>query len=500
MKTIIKHFKGLYDKYLQSNIEQSMVNNFEDENNLVILNRIKLVSIINLILSFYYVYANLKLFKDISDRGYIWTIIIIQSLGCILSIIYLFIYNHYLCLHDHKNKQFVSIILRLLPVLFLGFGTSMGINSQRFTGNIYNYVIFVIITAFLFTTKPLYIICVLLINHLIFLIGISLMNQPLYVNLTNQIYASGFILFAILINVSQYKLNINQFLNKVKLQISEENFRKLFDINPYPLFIVRYYDGRVIESNKNAIKFFEIKPEDMKNLDIDDIFIYNKDKEITNKLKKHGHAYNHVVEMKVGKKNKWVVANYEMIEYHCEKCLLIGATDITEMKKLENELLKFATTDMLTGILNRRSGIQYLQELIKQVETTHEAFVVCYIDINGLKEVNDKYGHSEGDYYIIKVCEIIQSKLDQTDVLFRMGGDEFLIVFPNKYEKEIEVFWQTVLSEFNEFNQLKEKPYSLTVSHGLFEYSSGSHITLEDIVNNSDFQMYKEKLIIKNES
>ncbi|QVK17537.1 diguanylate cyclase [Mycoplasmatota bacterium] len=490
MNAIIKKFHGFYAKYMHSNLNQSTLNNFEDENNLVILNRIKLLSKINIIFSFYYVYGNLKLFEDISDKGFIWTNIIIEAIGVVVSIIYLLLYNNYFRNDVHVNKRLVSFVLWVFPILFLGLGTAFGLNSQRITGSIDSYIIFVMITAFIFTIKPLYIIIVLIIYQLIFLFGLSQMNQPVYISVTNKIYTSGFVLFAILINVSQYKLNINQFNNNAKLQVSEQNFRKLFDINPYPLFIVRHFDGLVIESNKNAINYFEINPENMNDLKIDDIFIYPKEQEIMEKLKQQGHAYNHVVEIKVDKVYKWVVANYELIDYHGDKCLLIGATDITEMKKLEKELLKYATTDMLTGTLNRRSGIKYLQEMIKKAETNQLPFVVCYIDINCLKQVNDKYGHSEGDYYIIKVCSIIQDNLDESDVLFRMGGDEFLIVFPNKHENEAELFWQKVLSELNSF---KEKPYALTASHGLFEYIPGSNISLEEIVNYSDFQMYKEK-------
>lgn len=124
----------------------------------------------------------------------------------------------------------------------------------------------------------------------------------------------------------------------------------------------------------------------------------------------------------------------ELVEYLDQSCILIGVTDITNLKIKEEELLKHASFDTLTGVMNRRSGMALLEEKIHG--PYQQEFYVCYIDINGLKTVNDNFGHSAGDDLIKTSCEIINCNIDSGDVLFRMGGDEFIIVFFGKNKEK----------------------------------------------------------------
>ncbi len=84
------------------------------------------------------------------------------------------------------------------------------------------------------------------------------------------------------------------------------------------------------------------------------------------------------------------------------------------------------------------SGLLMLKDLLFKAKEQMFEFVICFIDINELKEVNDNFGNSEGDFYIQKVCSLIETEKGENDVIFRMGGDEFVIVFPNKTQKQVE--------------------------------------------------------------
>jgi diguanylate cyclase (GGDEF)-like protein len=189
----------------------------------------------------------------------------------------------------------------------------------------------------------------------------------------------------------------------------------------------------------------------------------------------------------------WVTANYELIDYHGEKCILTGIMDITEIRKAEEEMSHYASIDSLTGILNRRTGFLKLEELIEISKAGFLEFVLCFLDINNLKYVNDSFGHSEGDRYILTLCNIIKEKLGDEDIFFRMGGDEFIIIFKDKNEVQAELIWDRIKNEFDRRNEQDEFTYNIMASHGLFYYCSGMDINPDQIIDKADKFMYEEK-------
>lgn len=102
--------------------------------------------------------------------------------------------------------------------------------------------------------------------------------------------------------------------------------------------------------------------------------------------------------------------------------------DITKRKELENMLRQISYTDKLTGLYNRTCFEEQIEIL------DNEKFYPLSIiigDANGLKQLNDTRGHFEGDKLIIKISEILKNSCDENDLIFRWGGDEFVILMPN---------------------------------------------------------------------
>ncbi|MFL6559029.1 MAG: GGDEF domain-containing protein, partial [Bacillus sp. (in: firmicutes)] len=206
---------------------------------------------------------------------------------------------------------------------------------------------------------------------------------------------------------------------------------------------------------------------------------------------------NYVLEQQITTDiRKWVMLSLELVDYLEEPCILIGVTDITDLKKNEEELFKHASIDMLTGVLNRRSGMEILNQQLSGGSVSQE-FIICYIDINDLKKTNDRFGHSTGDDLIKTCCDTINRHITHEDILFRLGGDEFIIVFFQKQMNDVRGLMNTMKLGFEEINKKQQKPYAISASYGFYHYKPGTVITLEKILEMADQEMYKEKSVHK---
>ncbi|PTQ89209.1 sensor domain-containing diguanylate cyclase [Agitococcus lubricus] len=108
--------------------------------------------------------------------------------------------------------------------------------------------------------------------------------------------------------------------------------------------------------------------------------------------------------------------------------LLGMSTDITERKRLEDELLRLATTDELTHLYNRRHFLTLSEQTLNRSRRYHEPLALLMCDIDFFKHINDTFGHAMGDLVLQQVAEIIKNTLRDTDIAGRIGGEEFAIL------------------------------------------------------------------------
>ena len=105
--------------------------------------------------------------------------------------------------------------------------------------------------------------------------------------------------------------------------------------------------------------------------------------------------------------------------------------DITNILQLSES----ASKDSLCGVWNREKGKSMLAECAENLEEGH-SWLVALLDVDNLKTVNDTYGHQEGDFLLQRLCQVIQGQLQKTDFMFRLSGDEFVVVMKDVPEKE----------------------------------------------------------------
>jgi len=167
--------------------------------------------------------------------------------------------------------------------------------------------------------------------------------------------------------------------------------------------------------------------------------------------------------------------------------------NITDLKHAEERLEYYATTDDFTGFVNRRTGLAILDK-VHELSLRHgKPFTVCYVDIDDLKMVNDTYGHAEGDELISTACDAMRDTIRQMDTICRMGGDEFLILFPECDLSDAEQIWGRIKERIDDYNSRSSKPYKISMSHGILEYSPASRDTIEHLLKRVDALMYREK-------
>ena len=138
-----------------------------------------------------------------------------------------------------------------------------------------------------------------------------------------------------------------------------------------------------------------------------------------------------------------------------------------------------------------------LTQLYKRHADISYVISICFIDINGLKIVNDALGHEVGDELLRSVVLGIKQNIRDNDFVCRLGGDEFMIIFEGLEERKAEEVWQRIVETFDYINEVEDRKYFISVSHGVESFKSDANAYIDTVVNSADEKMYEEKRQIK---
>jgi diguanylate cyclase (GGDEF)-like protein len=166
-------------------------------------------------------------------------------------------------------------------------------------------------------------------------------------------------------------------------------------------------------------------------------------------------------------------------------------TDVTGEKEQLQELENVAYKDMLTGAYNRHFGMKLLNELISQ----DKHFIICFVDMDRLKYVNDVFGHAEGDKYILKVSELLLDFSNNAQVI-RLGGDEFMLLASGFTLEEADQKLEELRDELVSKEYISEDggiSYKRSLSYGNVEVKPGNTIPSGDLLATADEKMYEYK-------
>ncbi len=169
-------------------------------------------------------------------------------------------------------------------------------------------------------------------------------------------------------------------------------------------------------------------------------------------------------------------------------------------KELEHYLSKlepFASMDDMTNIYNRRIGLEMLENHFNLSKRHKNSLSICFVDINRLKYVNDNFGHATGDKLIKDISDMIKSSIRESDIVSRMGGDEFLIIFPECDADGASKVMKRLTEKIREYNESSQRNYMASVSFGISEFSGCNDRTMEELLVEADNKMYAMKKCMK---
>lgn len=166
-------------------------------------------------------------------------------------------------------------------------------------------------------------------------------------------------------------------------------------------------------------------------------------------------------------------------------------TYLEESRKAQESLIYLSYHDALTGLYNRTYFEQAAMDIGRNKETGIGVFTV---DVDGLKFINDTFGHAQGDFILIRAARILQSSFRAQDIIARIGGDEFVIIATGIAMNDMEAMYKRIRDNLqNEIKKFDEDIIPLHMSVG-YAYSAGADTSVHDLLRKADSKMYREKL------
>ena len=173
---------------------------------------------------------------------------------------------------------------------------------------------------------------------------------------------------------------------------------------------------------------------------------------------------------------------------------LFGA-DITRRREMEKKLEAMALTDQLTDLYNRRGFFTLATREVKRAERSKKGLLLFFADLDGLKDINDRLGHEEGDHALIAAAKILTRTFRVSDIISRIGGDEFAILLVETDEREAGKFIKKLQYEL--LLAMDSYTFPVTFSFGIAVFYSFT-MSIREMMHVADACMYHSKKAGKN--
>jgi diguanylate cyclase (GGDEF)-like protein/PAS domain S-box-containing protein len=302
------------------------------------------------------------------------------------------------------------------------------------------------------------------------------------------------------LQVHQIELEMqNEELRKAQTEIEESRSRysDLYDFAPVGYFTFDK-NGLILEANLTAAKDLGVARNVLVNKPFL-VYVAVADREIFNshlqKVFKSDNRQTCEIRLKQ-KEGSVFYAQLESIiagESSGNNICRTSAIDITKLKSMEAKLKSLSFTDELTGLYNRRGLHSLVEQLFKLSKRQKKGMFMLYADIDNLKAINDTWGHKEGDLVIIDIANILKMNYRDSDVVARIGGDEFVVIPVGTAGDNTEEITARLQKSIQVHNAKVNRSYKLSLSAGIAYCDPETPCSVEELLAQGDKLMYEQK-------
>jgi len=163
-----------------------------------------------------------------------------------------------------------------------------------------------------------------------------------------------------------------------------------------------------------------------------------------------------------------------------------------ERHQARSILQQLSVEDELTGLLNRRGFVSLAPQNIKIAQRANWEILLIYADLDGLKSINDTFGHQEGDKAIKETAELLRETFRASDLIARLGGDEFAVLAINASRDSIDTITDRLNANIARHNETT-RDYKFSLSFGIERFDSDRDMSLSEMLKKADRALYKKK-------
>jgi len=279
------------------------------------------------------------------------------------------------------------------------------------------------------------------------------------------------------------------------LQESEGLYRVLAEKSFAGVYVLQ--DGKFCFFNSNAASYTGYTPEELIGKDSMSI-VHPEDRE---QLRKNAIEMLHGERtlpyefrlMTKGGQIRWLMETVTSILWEGKRAILGNCMDLSERKRMEEEIKSLSITDPLTGLHNRRGFLTLAEQQLKLSNRGEGGMLLFFADLDGMKWINDTLGHEEGDKALIDVAVILRETFRTSDIFARVGGDEFAILVIDARGISPEIIMTRLQDQIDKHNNERSLHYKISISMGAAYYDPENPCSLDELMSRADKLMYKQK-------
>ena len=275
-----------------------------------------------------------------------------------------------------------------------------------------------------------------------------------------------------------------------ELKESEDRYRQLFEMESDAIFLIAEEDGQILEVNNAAAALYGFSREELRNL---------RNTDLSAEPEKTAQATRSSVTsipIRWHRKRNGTVFPVEIRATHFEwrgrRVHIAAIRDVTERQGIEEQLRFLSFHDALTGLYNRT----YFEEELDRLDQRRDGAVgILVTDVDGLKLVNDTLGHEEGDALLVETARVLEEVVRKSDMVARIGGDEFTILLPGADEASMEGVVERIGAALRKREEKSDPTRSVVPRLSLgWAISADSGTPMRTAFRVADDRMYGDKL------